>query len=115
MAGSGVHAKKLLIDTKLSFSTTIDPSSSDEDLEDFESEFADVKNILDAYSVYSTVLTSAGSAYVTIEVQKIVLDEDEMASLIHKVLRQFWGFELEFTPLGSHDLTFTIQKAIELK
>ena len=106
---------KLLIDTRLSFSTTIDPSSSDEDLEDFESEFADVKNILDAYSVYSTVLTSAGSAYVTIEVQKIVLDEPEMALLIHNVLRQFWDFELEFTPLGSHDLTFTIRKAAEFK
>ena len=106
---------KLLIDTKLSFSTTIDPSCSDEDLENFESGFADIKNILDAYSVHSTVLVSAGSGYVTIEVQKIVLDESEMAMLIHKVLRQFWDFELEFTPLGSHDLTFTIRKATEFK
>lgn len=103
---------KLLIDSTLTFSTTFDPSSSDDELEDFESAFAEIKAILNEFSVYSTVTTSAGSAYVTIEVQKVVLDEQDMARLIHGVLRELWSFDLEFTPLGGHDLTFTIKNAV---
>lgn len=103
---------KLLIDTTLSFSTTVSPGSSDDELDLMEETFAGIRNVLDGFSVISHVTTNNGSAYVTIDAQKIVLDEEDMAHLIHVVFRELWKFDLAFTPLGSHDLTFTVQNAV---
>ena len=100
---------KLLIDVPLVFMAYDDPGTTDQDRADSKFTYDDGSDVLTKFGVHHVLTYNANSVVLTIEPQKISLDDLAMNELMFDGL---WLFDLDFRYAGlggsGCEISFTV-------